>query len=139
ELRRWTTPVKDTTYSLKVPKGTAEAVNVHLVDDTPELASLNWYTVKKGEALTTIARKLGVSRTDLAEANYLKVTSRVTAGAQLMVPREATTLMAARTDRQVPVAESRALAADAVVPAVASVNSDRVKVIYEVKRGDTLA
>ena len=43
---------------------------------TRDLASLKWYTVKRGETLATIARKLRVSRTDLAEANYLKVTSR---------------------------------------------------------------
>jgi LysM repeat protein len=46
--------------------------------------------------------------------------------------------MAARADRPVPVAESRALATQAVVPAVASGSSDRVKVIYQVKSGDTL-
>jgi membrane-bound lytic murein transglycosylase D len=140
ELRRWTTPVKDNSYALKVPMGTLDVVTAHLAEAEPaDLASLNWYIVKKGETLTTIARKLQVNRSDLAEANYIKSTSHVNPGTQLMVPRESTTLMAARTERTVPVAESRALAADAVVPAVASVNSDRVKVIYQVKRGDTLA
>jgi membrane-bound lytic murein transglycosylase D len=56
-----------------------------------------------------------------------------------MVPHEATVLMAARPERTVPVADSRALAADTVVPAVNATNSDRVRVFYEVKRGDTLA
>jgi membrane-bound lytic murein transglycosylase D len=56
-----------------------------------------------------------------------------------MVPREATTILAAQTDRPVPAADSRATTANAVVPAVASVNSDRIKVIYQVKSGDTLA
>ena len=37
-----------------------------------ELNALQWYIVKRGETLTTIARKLRVNRTDLAEANYLK-------------------------------------------------------------------
>jgi membrane-bound lytic murein transglycosylase D len=54
-----------------------------------------------------------------------------------MVPHEATVLMAARAERSVPVAESRAIVSDAVVPTMAS-NSDRVKVIYQVKNGDTL-
>ena len=36
-----------------------------------DLASLKWYTVKRGETLPGIARKLHVSKTDLAEANYL--------------------------------------------------------------------
>src|SRR5205085_4820256 len=43
ELRRWTTPVKDAQYDLKVPIGTAGAVTARL-HDAPgvELASLNW-------------------------------------------------------------------------------------------------
>jgi membrane-bound lytic murein transglycosylase D len=141
ELRRWTTPVNDEAYPLKVPMGTADTVRARL-DETagPDLASLNWYTVKNGDTLATIARKLRVSRTDLAEANYLKVTAGVAVGKRLMVPHEATVLMAARTNRTVPMADSRALASDTVVPAVASAtNSDRVRVFYEVKRGDTLA
>jgi membrane-bound lytic murein transglycosylase D len=140
ELRRWTTPVNDQAYDLKVPVGTSDAVRARLEEASgPDLASLNWYVVKKGDTLTTIARKLSVGRTDLAEANYMKVTDVVVIGSRLMVPHEATVLMAARTDRTAPVAESRALNSDKVVPAVASVNSDRVRVFYEVKSGDTLA
>ena len=71
ELRRWTTPVNDDAYALKVPVGTAETVSTRLAEtDTTDLASLKFYTVKRGETLATIARKLSVSRTDLAEANY---------------------------------------------------------------------
>jgi len=141
ELRRWTTPVRDEAYELKVPPGTAPVVHSQLQDaSTQELASLRWYSVKKGETLATVARKLGVSRTDLAEANYLKTSARIAAGQKLMVPHESTVLLAARADRPVPVADSRMLATvDAVVPAVDSGPTDRVKVLYQVKRGDTLA
>ena len=67
-------------------------------------------------------------------------TARVSPGDKLMVPRETTALMAARADRPVPAADSRSLGADKVVPAVNSSSSDpRVKVVYQVKRGDTLA
>jgi membrane-bound lytic murein transglycosylase D len=141
ELRRWTTPVRDEAYELKVPVGTAAVVNTQLEDAaTLELASLRWYIVKKGETLATVARKLGVNRTDLAEANYIKTSARIAAGQKLMVPHESTVLLAARTDRQVPVAESRQLASvDAVVPALDSGPTERVKILYQVKRGDTLA
>jgi membrane-bound lytic murein transglycosylase D len=141
ELRRWTTPVRDEAYELKVPAGTASLVTAQLEDAaTLELASLRWYTVRKGETLATVARKLGVNRTDLAEANYLRTSARVAAGQKLMVPHESTVLLAARTDRPAPVAESRTLAAgDAVVPAMESGPTNRVKVLYKVKRGDTLA
>ncbi|HEX4347326.1 MAG TPA: transglycosylase SLT domain-containing protein, partial [Vicinamibacterales bacterium] len=119
ELRRWTTPVGDESYALKVPMGAAEVVNERLAEagDT-DLASLKWYSVKKGETLATVAKKLGVSRADLAEANYLSATAVVAPGRQLMVPREGTTMMAAETDRAIPVAESRTTTASAVVPAV---------------------
>jgi membrane-bound lytic murein transglycosylase D len=140
ELRRWTTPIRDDSYELKVPRGTAAVVQAKLEDAaTSELASLRWYTVKKGETLASIARKLRVSRSDLAAANYLKTTARVPTGSKLMVPRESTVLMAARTERAVPAAESRSIAADSVVPAVARDGGDRVKITYRVKRGDTLA
>jgi membrane-bound lytic murein transglycosylase D len=141
ELRRWTTPVRDEAYELKVPVGTAPVVHAQLQDAvTVELATLKWYTVKRGETLATVARKLGVSRTDLAEANYLKTTAQIATGQKLMVPNESTVLLGARTDRPVPAAESRTLAgADTVVPAVDSGPAERVKVLYEVKRGDTLA
>ena len=75
ELRRWTTPVKARTYALKVPDGTADAVRTASGAMLPaELASLNWYTVKAGESLQTIARKLRVSRTDLAAGELSGVT-----------------------------------------------------------------
>jgi membrane-bound lytic murein transglycosylase D len=139
ELRRWTTPVKSEAYELKVPVGKAESVISRLADAAAEdLASLNWYTAKKGDTLATIAKKLRVSRTDLAEANYLRTTARVKIGDKLIVPREATVLMAARTDRPVPVAEARPTVTESGQLA-ADANSNRVKVTYQVKRGDTLA
>lgn len=138
ELRRWTTPVRETGYELKVPDGTAELVQAHLNEAVSgDLASLKWYTAKRGETLTSIARKLRVSRSDLAEANYLKVSSRVNPGQQLMVPHEAAALLVARTERSTPVAESRPVVASNTV--VSAPSADRVKVIYRVKQGDTLA
>ena len=140
ELRRWTTPVKAKEYALKVPIGTAGVVGSRLAESADtDLASLKYYTVKRGETITTIAKKLRVGRTDLAEANYLKTTARLSAGQQLMVPHETTVLMAARTDRPTPVAESRPVAVVAA-PAVvtASNESDPVKTYYRIKQGDTL-
>jgi membrane-bound lytic murein transglycosylase D len=141
ELRRWTTPVRDEAYELKVPEGTAPLVTAQLEEAASlELASLRWYTVRKGESLATVARKLGVNRTDLAEANYLNTTTRIAAGQKLMVPHESTVLLAARTDRPVPVADSKSLAAvDAAVAAVEPGPTERATVLYQVKRGDTLA
>jgi LysM repeat protein len=55
-----------------------------------------------------------------------------------MVPHEATALMAAQSDRPVPAAEARRTVATTGTLADGS-SSNRVKVIYEVKQGDTLA
>jgi membrane-bound lytic murein transglycosylase D len=143
ELRRWTTPIRATDYELKVPEGTADAVRAKLAEDGPDSANLTWHTVQKGETLLTIARKLKVSRADLAEANYLSIKARVATGQQLIVPRAPTLLLAARTDNPAPLVETRMT--DAVVTAsvtIPSRTSDasvaQSKVVYRVKRGDTL-
>jgi membrane-bound lytic murein transglycosylase D len=140
ELRRWTTPVKDTKYQLKVPVGTGHMVNSRLIDAPPaDLASLKYYTVKRGETLALIARKLRVSKADLAEANYLKVTTRVAPGQKLMVPHETSVLMVARTDRPAPATEARTTVARSGELAPGTAHANRVKLMYDVKRGDTLA
>src|SRR5580704_16957393 len=140
ELRRWTTPVRAAQYELKVPAGSAERVLTRLQDTSPaDLASLKWYTVKRGDTLPLIARKLSVSKTDLAEANYLLGTARVSAGQKLIVPRETTVLLAARTERTVPVAESRSIKTPPTLLAENSTGSNRVKVLYRVRQGDSLA
>ena len=140
ELRRWTTPVRDTKYQLKVPAGTAELVSARLADaPAADLASLKFYTVKRGDTLPLIARKLHVSKADLAEANYLGAAARVSAGQKLMVPNDAAVLMTARTDRSAPATESRSTVAHAGQLAEPAAMSSRVKASYAVRRGDTLA
>ena len=144
ELRRWTTPVRAKDYELKVPEGSAEVVREKLAEAGPDAANLTWHTVRKGETLLTIARKLKVNRADLADANYLSAKARVTPGQQLIVPRAPTTLLAARTDNPVPLVETRKT--DPVVTASVTIPNHpapespvQSKVVYRVKRGDTLA
>jgi len=141
ELRRWTTPVRATDYELKVPMGTADAVRERLEQADPtELAALNRHTVKKGETLTSIAKRLKVSRGDLAEANYLTLKSRVKPGQQLVIPRPPTLLLATRTENPAPVVDART--ADVVTASNVQVpepeKTAQSKLIHRVKRGDTL-
>jgi membrane-bound lytic murein transglycosylase D len=143
ELRRWTTPVRSPEYLLKVPAGTADVLQARLEDaDAAEIAALKWYTVRKGETLQSIARKLGVSRANLAEANYLSTRARVGIGQKLVIPAAPTVLLAANAERTVPAAASRSVvpadAAPATAPAAAD-GSERVRMVYQVKRGDTLS
>jgi membrane-bound lytic murein transglycosylase D len=139
ELRRWTTPVKYPDYEVKVPLGTAEGLTARLVSaPTSELGALNWYTVKSGETLATVARKLRVARVDLAEANHLSVRSRIRPGQDLIIPRAPATLMAARADRPAPATvASRSIGGTAAVATVGRAAETR-PVTYRVKRGDTL-
>jgi len=139
QLRRWTTPVKYPSFELKVPAGTGEKFQLRLADATPaDMTALKWYTVKKGETLSTIARKLRVSRVDLAEANNLSVKSRVNGGQELIIPRAPATVLASSTDRPAPAeVASRSFSGTAAVPATSA--RTPTSIVYRVKRGDTLS
>ena len=139
ELRRWTTPVRYPQYEVKVPVGTADQFTSRLASASPsDFVALNWYTVKRGETLTTVARKLRVSRIELAEANSLSIKSRLRPGQELIVPRAPATLLAARTQRSAPEeVPSRAIAAAGAVKTVGA--SSRAPLTYRVKKGDTLS
>ena len=156
ELRRWTTPLK-TEYELKVPQGTAETFTTRLASASPhDLVALTWYTVKKGESLATIARKLRVSRVDLAEANHLSTRSRVRVGQALVVPRAPATLLATNSRPAAPSeVATRAISGSAPLasaperssgtaapapsrPQLATNSASAKTLTYRVKRGDTL-
>ncbi len=151
ELRRWTTPIRTGSYDVKVPVGTSDAFRARLAEVTPEsLAAFQWHTVKRGETLLSIARKLGVKTADLAEANYLSTKSRVASGQQLIIPRAPTTLLAATVDNPAPAVEiaeqletstpapAAKRAAAAPRTAAAAVPTEPQRLTYRVKRGDTL-
>jgi membrane-bound lytic murein transglycosylase D len=142
ELRRLTTPVKSDPFILKVPAGTGATVSQRLADLQPEeVTSLQWHTVRKGETLQSVANKLKVRRTNLAEANYLKPTARLRPGQRLVIPREPTTLLATGTGRPEQGLAPARPATDAV-PAAAPAsnpNAEPTRVTYRVRRGDTLS
>jgi membrane-bound lytic murein transglycosylase D len=160
ELRRWITPVKMTEYDLVVPMGKAEVLSARLAEVSPEeLAPLNRYSVRKGETLASIARKLKVKRADLAQANYLSERARIAAGEQLVIPRAPTLLLASGATTggdatDVPVAavamrdtdggrdQPDAVVARAVVPAPTPARraaaAEGARVVHRVKRGETL-
>ena len=143
ELRRWTTPLRALEYQLKVPAGTVPIIEAHLVQADPdELAPLNWHTVRKGETVPSIAKKLKVNRIDLAEANYLSTRARLQVGQRLIIPRAPATLMATRPDNPPPPAEPETLkpavlAARTVASEVAPTRP--TPLTYRVRRGDTLS
>lgn len=128
ELRRWTTPLKDKEYELTVPAGTAAQLAERLASASPsDLVSVSEYVVRKGDTLSTIARRLKVGTTDLADANGLTRKAKLKPGQPLIVPRPPATVLAARTDRPAPIAASGAAG-----------SSGSSRVVYRVRRGDSL-
>jgi peptidoglycan lytic transglycosylase D len=135
EFRRWTTPVKAGDYQLKVPSGTADKVRDGLnAAASHQLNALQWHTVKKNETLATIAKKLQVNRTDLAEANYLMPTSRVKLGQKLVIPRMPSAALLARAST----ADTATEDASAIAETTAVEGPAAARKVYRVRAGDTL-
>ena len=138
EFRRWTTPVKAGEYKIKVPEGTAERVREALATSAPhQLNALQFHSVKRGETLATIAKKLKVNRTDLAEANYLKTSSRLTAGQRLVIPRMPSAALLARASSGELEKAAESIVEDVLTEttAVAAAPESR---FYRVRAGDSL-
>jgi membrane-bound lytic murein transglycosylase D len=121
ELRRTTTPAGG--HELKVPIGTAAAIQARLASAEPSLfVKFEFHTVRRGETLASIARRYKVSQADLRAANDLR-TTRVTVNQPLMIP--------ARPASGLPAAGRATVAA-------ASARTASGPVTYQVRRGDTL-
>jgi membrane-bound lytic murein transglycosylase D len=159
ELRRWTTPLRMSPYEIKVPGGTADVILAKIAESDPlDLSPLNRHTVKKGETLLSIARTLKVTRSDLAEANYLSAKAQLRAGQSLIIPRAPSLLVATTrtpdsTDGSKAAAASSSALPDVVPPsdtgrtvkatartttAQPAPRSASVKVVHRVKSGETL-
>jgi len=143
EFRRWTTPVKKGEYTVKVPQGTADQVRDGLAAaESSQLNAMQFHTVKRGETLATIAKKLRVNRTDLAEANYLRTTSRVTAGTRLIIPRMPSAALLARASSGELETTAETIAADVLADTAEEtkypVTPARART-YKVRSGDTLS
>lgn len=138
ELRRWLTPIRAADHALKVPAGTGDIIRANLARmHREELAPLDWHTVAKDETLVAIARKHKVTRTDLAEANYLSTRARLQAGQKLIIPR-APELQLARVEippAEIPPTPLTPATLTADTPAVTEPSAP---IVHRVKPGDTL-
>ena len=74
-------------YPLKIPKGSLEKFASN-IKNIPESAKRTFlvHVVKRGETLTRIARKYGVSKLDLADANNITTRTRLYSGIRLKIP-----------------------------------------------------
>ncbi len=87
ELRRGVTPPDIKNYSLRVPKG-YEPKFMAAYDKIPSEKNTNWvkHRIRRGETVSTIARRYGVSQASIIQANSLGRKKRIYAGKTLMVP-----------------------------------------------------
>ncbi|MDT3696812.1 MAG: LysM peptidoglycan-binding domain-containing protein [Ignavibacterium sp.] len=74
-------------YPLKIPKGSLNSF-VLKMQNIPESARRTYlvHTVKKGETVTKIANRYGISKLDLADANNITVKSKLYSGVKLKIP-----------------------------------------------------
>lgn len=140
ELRRMTTPLRGEGHVLRVPAGTSTEVDAQLAAASEQdLVALQYHKVKKGETITSIARRLRVRGLDLAEANYLSLKSRVRPGDRLVIPRAPTALLAAGSAQPSTPAADPTPASRVSSPGNGNgPAAGRTKVTYRVKKGDTL-
>ncbi len=87
ELLRKYTPPNANKYALKIPVGT-KAKFLLAYDSMPSPKETSWvrHKIRRGETVSSIAAKYGVSQYAIFEANNLKRRSKIYAGKELIVP-----------------------------------------------------
>lgn len=87
ELRRGVTPPDAKNYALRIPVGYS-ANFLAAYNDMPSEKLTNWakHKIRRGETVSQIARKYGVSITSIVQANKLGRRKKIYAGKSLMIP-----------------------------------------------------
>jgi peptidoglycan lytic transglycosylase D len=153
ELKRWITPPGVSSYTLRIPDGTKEKLTenyAQLIKPKPVVAYAE-HRVKKGERLTSIAKRYGVKASLIARINRIKVKGRLNPGLVLLIPQkgipqEATTEIES-LDRENHIEKTASQQASRSVPekkvSLKTKNGndkeDHLRRIhYKVKKGDSL-
>lgn len=86
ELRRSSTP-PGVRYDIKIPHGKREKFSKRLAQmDIKKRPTFTVHRIKKGETLSTIARRYGSSVTSIKDLNHLSSIHRIRAGRTLIIP-----------------------------------------------------
>ncbi|HLF19542.1 MAG TPA: LysM peptidoglycan-binding domain-containing protein, partial [Bacteroidota bacterium] len=153
ELLQWCTPPGVSGYRLRIPKGSKDTFAENYAK-IPDHQKRDWavHVVKKGETLSTIARRYGLTSALLKELNNLSSERRLSIGKNLAIPvpseysnSKGKTPFAYSADaKRVDFGKVRAYverrdrtktyASSAPVKAPAG----KQKLVYHVKRGDTI-
>ncbi len=141
ELRRACTPPRP--YQVKIPKGQAEtfATKWPAVQGKSRVTFAG-HVVRRGDTLSSIAVHYGVPVQGIMEMNGLRSVKKLRVGTELVIPKPAGSVLAARTPEPAQGSEPATRAKPAAPPtqlAAASVPSgDRPKSTLRVEAGDTL-
>jgi membrane-bound lytic murein transglycosylase D len=127
-LRRLATPATRR-YDLRVPEGSAAAVRT-CIDSTPAERRVRFraHTVARGETLSSIASRYGIRVSDMASANNIPTSKRLSIGTELIIP----------IDPRTPAVASREPAATSPSTTVVSGPNGTAKIAYRIRPGDTL-
>lgn len=92
-IRRGVTPPGVDSFKLRVPAGTGETFQVAYtkLPDSEKIAPIMVrYRIRRGDTLSTIARRHGTTVAAITQANGITSRSRIYAGSTLLVPRGGT-------------------------------------------------
>ncbi len=86
ELLKQTTPPTHESYTLRIPAGTREQfLEAYEKMDKSKWSRWDYHKVRKGETLSAIGRKYGLSAAQISSANALK-TTKLSVGQSLLIP-----------------------------------------------------
>ncbi|NCG19645.1 MAG: LysM peptidoglycan-binding domain-containing protein [Rhodobacterales bacterium] len=123
-LRRFATPPEG--YDLRVPVGKTESFKVAFAKvPKSDWVTVSRHTVKKGETLSVIASRYGVSTGTISSANSLANANRIYVGMSLVIPRNGQATPPSTSTKTVAKSSTRS---KSVTPST-----------YTVRKGDTLS
>ncbi len=154
ELKRWVTPPGVSDYTLRIPEGTKEKLldNYAQLIKPKHVIAYAEHRVKKGERLSSIAKRYGVKPSVIARVNKIKTGRRLNTGLVLLIPK--------KTGSQGSLAELEPIDHDSPIRRTASFQSPRnrhgkkssliakkgeekngrlLRLRYKIKKGDSLA
>ncbi|MDZ7797584.1 MAG: LysM peptidoglycan-binding domain-containing protein [Candidatus Marinimicrobia bacterium] len=126
ELRKFNTPAYD--YTINLPKGKRSVLarEINALEASPTHVV---YIVRAGDTLSDIALRYGVRVDDIVRANKLRSRSWIRVGQKLILPQTGSTYLTSGS------VHSSSSSSGTGKP---DLSASHRKIIYEVKRGDTL-
>jgi len=140
-LIRWATPPTSSTFTVRIPTGTAEmyARNFPGLEASSKITMVR-HRVLRGETLSEIAREYGIGIEPIKQINGIRSSRIIRAGRELVIPlpglvpdKKIKELAKIQEEKEAKITQERKRAASPL-----SVSPDGESFLYEVQEGDTL-